>query len=82
MEIDFLARNKRRRALVLYTMVIQSFVIIIGLSLLGYYIGTKVSDVKELPLLLAGIGVLIGVIVGFITLYKTVKGEERYEKNV
>lgn len=82
MEIDFLARNKRRRALVLYTMVIQSFVIIIGLSLLGYYIGTKVSVSKELPMLLAGVGVFVGVIIGFITLYRTLKGEDRYEKNV
>jgi hypothetical protein len=63
-------------------MVVQSFVIIIGLSLLGYYIGMKLDRSKELPMLLAGIGVFLGVIIGFITLYKTMKGEERYEKNV
>lgn len=82
MEIGYLGQNKVKRAFAIYTMVIQFFVTIIGLSLLGYYIGTKINSEDDLPILLAGIGLFLGVMFGFVTLYKFVRNEDRYEKNV
>lgn len=77
-----LGQNKAKKALAIYTMVIQFFMTIIALSILGYFIGTKVSSNDDLPILLAGIGLFIGTMFGFVTLYKFVKNEDRYEKNV
>lgn len=82
MEIGYLGQNKVKRAFAIYTMVIQFFVTIIGLSLLGYYIGTKINSEEDLPILLAGVGLFLGVMFGFVTLYRFVKNEDRYEKNV
>jgi uncharacterized BrkB/YihY/UPF0761 family membrane protein len=77
-----LGQNKAKKAFAIYTMVIQFFMTIIALSLLGYYIGTKINSNEDLPILLAGVGLFIGVMFGFVTLYKFVKNEDRYEKNV
>ncbi len=82
MEIGYLGQNKAKKAFAIYTMVIQFFVTIIGLSLLGYYIGTKINSEEDLPILLAGVGLFLGVMFGFVTLYRFVKNEDRYEKNV
>jgi len=81
-EIGYLGQNKAKKAFAIYTMVIQFFVTIIGLSLLGYYIGTKINSEEDLPILLAGVGLFLGVMFGFVTLYRFVKNEDRYEKNV
>jgi len=80
--IGCLGQNKAKKAFAIYTMVIQFFMTIIALSLLGYYIGTKINSEEDLPILLAGVGLFIGVMFGFVTLYKFVKNEDRYEKNV
>lgn len=82
MEIGYLGQNKAKKAFAIYTMVIQFFVTIIGLSLLGYYMGTKINSEEDLPILLAGVGLFLGVMFGFVTLYRFVKNEDRYEKNV
>jgi len=81
-EIGYLGQNKAKKAFAIYTMVIQFFVTIIGLSLLGFYIGTKINSHEDLPILLAGVGLFLGVMFGFVTLYRFVKNEDRYEKNV
>lgn len=80
--IVYLGLNKSRKIFALYTIIIQFFVTIIGLSLLGYYLGTRLSTDDDLPILLAGLGLMFGVFIGFVTLYKFIRNEERYEKNV
>ena len=77
-----LERNKGRRVFALYSIVIQFFIVIIALSIFGYYIGQRVSENPDIPILGAGIGLMFGVFIGFVTLYKFVQSEERYEKNV
>jgi uncharacterized BrkB/YihY/UPF0761 family membrane protein len=77
-----LGQNKAKKAFAIYTMVIQFFMTIIALSIAGYYIGTKINSNEDLPILFAGIGLFLGVMFGFAMLYKFVKNEDRYEKNV
>jgi len=80
--IVYLGQNKAKKAFAIYTMVIQFFMTIIALSLLGYYIGMRLSPDDDLRILLAGAGLFLGVMFGFVTLYRFVKNEDRYEKNV
>ena len=64
-----------------YMMVMQFITTAIGLSLLGYYIGKKIDEASQLPTLLAAVGLLLGVISGFVILVKMIKSEERYERS-
>lgn len=64
-----------------YMMVMQFITTAIGLSLLGYYIGKKINEASQLPTLLAAVGLLLGVISGFVILVKMIKSEERYERS-
>lgn len=63
-----------------YTMVIQLFFTIIGLSVLGIYIGRKVDPEGELATYLAAAGLFIGLFISVITMHQFIKSEERYER--
>lgn len=63
-----------------YMLIMQFIFSVLGLALLGYYIGTKVNPDSNLPTLLTAIGTALGVFVGFVTLVKMIKSEERYER--
>lgn len=63
-----------------YTMVIQLFFTIIGLSVLGIYIGRKVDPEGELATYLAAAGLFIGLFISVITMLQFIKSEERYER--
>lgn len=72
--------EKRRKIFMTYTMVMQLFFTVIGLSVLGIYIGRKLDPEGDLATYLAAAGLFIGVFVGFITLHQFMKSEERYER--
>ncbi|MCF7930252.1 MAG: hypothetical protein K9L02_01955 [Acholeplasmataceae bacterium] len=73
-------RSKSRKVLMTYMMVMQVIFSIIGLSLLGIYIGSKIDSEGDLSTILGAIGLILGIIVGFITIMQFVKSEERYER--
>lgn len=73
-------KDKRRKILMTYTMVMQMFFTVIGLSVLGIYIGRKVDPEGELSTYLAAAGLFIGIFIGFMTLLQFIKSEERYER--
>ena len=83
MGIGYLERNKTskmKRLFMNYMLVMQFIFSVLGLALLGYYIGTKINPDSNLPLTLTAIGTALGVFVGFVTLVKMIKSEERYER--
>jgi hypothetical protein len=80
---DYLEPNKkekRRKIMMTYTMVMQMFFTVIGLSVLGIYIGRKMDPEGELATYLAAAGLFIGIFIGFMTLHQFIKSEERYER--
>ncbi len=83
MGIDCLEPNKkekRRKIFMTYTMVMQAIFTVIGLSVLGIFIGRKVDPEGELATYLAALGLFIGIFIGFMTLHQFIKSEERYER--
>ena len=74
-------KNKYRRIMMNYMYVMQFIFSAIGLALLGYFIGTRIDADSHLPTTLTAIGLAIGVVVGFVTLVKMFKSEERYERS-
>lgn len=80
MGIGYLERSKSRKVLMTYMMVMQVIFSIIGLSLLGIYIGSKIDSEGDLSTILGAIGLILGIIVGFMTIMQFVKSEERYER--
>jgi len=82
--IVYLERNKlskAKRYMMTYMMVMQFFFTVLGLALLGYWIGGKINPDSSLQLILTGIGLSVGVIFGFMVLIQFVRSEERYERN-
>ena len=63
-----------------YTMVMQVFFTIIGLSVLGIYIGRKIEPEGELATYLAAAGLFIGLFIGVMTMLQFIKSEERHER--
>ncbi|MBU1094361.1 MAG: hypothetical protein KKH01_07865 [Firmicutes bacterium] len=72
--------SKTKKLFMNYMLIMQFIFSVLGLALLGYYIGTKVNPDSNLPTLLTAIGTALGVFVGFVTLVKMIKSEERYER--
>lgn len=60
--------------------VMQLIVTIIGMALLGHFIGTKMNPDSDMPILMTAIGLSLGVIIAFVTLLQFLKSEERYER--
>lgn len=60
--------------------VMQLIFTILGLALIGYFIGTKINSDSDLPIILTAVGLSVGVIVAFMTLLQFIKSEERYER--
>ncbi len=84
MGIDSLERNKlnkARRLFMSYMMVMQFIVTTIVMALIGYYVGKRIDEASDLPLILTGVGLGLGVIIGFITLIYMLRSEERYERS-
>ncbi len=63
-----------------YMMVMQVIFTVVGLSLLGIYIGNKVNPDGDLSMILAAVGLILGIMIGFLTIMQFVKSEERYER--
>ena len=63
-----------------YTMVMQAFFTVIGLSVLGIYIGRRLDPEGDLATYLAAAGLFIGIFIGFMTILQFIKSEERYER--
>lgn len=77
--IGFLGRNKKfKRIFIAYVLVIQLFFTVIGLSLLGVYIGYQINPEGNEPSILGGAGLFLGIIVSFYTLWQFVKSEARH----
>lgn len=84
MGIDSLERNKlnkARRLFMSYMMVMQFIATTIVMALIGYYVGQRIDEASDLPLILTGVGLGLGVIIGFITLIYMLRSEERYERS-
>jgi len=64
-----------------YMYIMQFIFSAIGLALLGYYIGNRINPESNLSTTLTAIGLSLGVVVGFVTLVKMIKSEERYERS-
>lgn len=64
-----------------YMIIMQFITTAIGTSIVGYIIGNRIDQESNLPVLLAAIGLIIGVIGGFVILVKMIKSEERYERS-
>jgi hypothetical protein len=76
---DSLARNKRgRRFLIIYVFVMQLLFTVIGLTLLGYYIGYQIDPEGVEPSVYSGLGLFLGIIVSFYTLWQFIKSEARH----
>jgi F0F1-type ATP synthase assembly protein I len=83
-EIDYLEPNKRvkaKRIFMGYMIIMQFITTAIGTSLVGYFIGDRLNPESNLPTLLAAIGLIIGIIGGFVILVRMIKSEERYERS-
>jgi hypothetical protein len=64
-----------------YMMVMQFIVTVAGLALFGYFIGKRIDAEGNLYIILTGIGLGLGVFVGFVTLIQMIRSEERYERS-
>lgn len=73
-------RNKTKRIFMTYMVVMQLIFTVIGLALIGYYIGIKTDPDGNSYIYYTAIGLAVGVLVGFMTLYQWMKSEERYER--
>ena len=63
-----------------YMMVMQLIVTIIGMAFFGHFIGTKINDKSDMPIIMTAVGLSVGVMIAFITLLQFIKSEERYER--
>ena len=73
-------KEKRRKIFMTYTMVMQAIFTVIGLSVLGIYIGRRLDPEGDLATYLAAAGLFIGIFIGFMTILQFIKSEERYER--
>lgn len=65
-----------------YMVVMQMIFTVIGLAILGYYIGIKVDPEGKSYVYYTAIGLALGVMIGFMTIYQFMKSEERYERRL
>ncbi len=81
MEIDYLEPNKktdkRKKIFMTYVVVVQMIFTILGLAIIGFYIGMKVDPEGHLEITLTAVGTAVGVLVAFMFLYQYVRSEER-----
>ena len=64
-----------------YTMVFQMIFTVIGLALLGDYLGEHFYPDTNNDLIFTGIGVVLGFIVSAMSFISFIKSEEAYEKH-
>jgi len=65
-----------------YMIVMQMIFTVIGVSILGYYIGIKTDPDGDAYIYYTAIGLGLGVMIGFMTIYQFMKSEERYERRI
>lgn len=70
-----------RRGVFGYTMVFQMIFTVIGLALLGDYLGEHFYPDTNLDLIFTAIGVVLGFVVSIISFVQYIKREEIYEKH-
>lgn len=73
--------KKLRRVAFTYTMIMQMIFTIVGLALLGYFIGDKFYPDTDIDLILTGIGTILGFVVSVMYFIQFIKREELYEKH-
>ena len=73
--------GKFKKYFMYYMYVMQFIFSMIGLALLGYFIGGRIDPNSELQTILTAVGLALGVFVGFVTLVKMLKSEERNERS-
>ncbi|MCF7933096.1 MAG: hypothetical protein K9K93_07995 [Acholeplasmataceae bacterium] len=75
-----MAQNKRkvRRVFITYVIVMQLFFTVIGLALLGVYIGYQIDPEGIEPSVYGGLGLFLGIMVSFYTLWQFIKSEARH----
>ncbi|QWB96364.1 AtpZ/AtpI family protein [Mycoplasmatota bacterium] len=73
--------NNLRKGVFGYTIVFQMIFTIIGLALIGNYLGDYFYPDTNLDLIFTGIGVVLGFIVSIMSFVSFVKREEIYEKH-
>lgn len=74
--------GKAKRIFMNYMMVMQFIVTVAGLALFGYFVGKRINPDGNLYIILTGVGLGLGVFVGFVTLIQMIKSEERYERSI
>ena len=80
MEIDYLEPNKQRLGWVLYVLIIQLIMTVIGITFLGYYIGTKIDPTEKNGYLYIALGFFLGLFMSAVTLIRFLKSEANHER--
>ncbi|MBU1143098.1 MAG: hypothetical protein KKH92_05550 [Firmicutes bacterium] len=75
-------KKKAKKIFMTYMIVMQLIFTVIGLAILGYYIGIKTDPDGNRYIVYTAIGLAVGVLVGFMTLYQWMKSEARYERRI
>jgi len=76
-----LEQNKKlRTGWMLYVLIIQLIMTIVGLSFFGVYVGTKIDPDGNGQLVYGALGLFFGIFFSFITLFKFVKSEADRER--
>ncbi len=70
-----------RRGVFGYTMIVQMIFTVVGLSLIGDYVGTRFYPGTDMDLILTAIGLVVGFVVSIIAFINFIKREEAYEKH-
>lgn len=79
--IGYLELNKKKKKLFMtYIMVMQLFFTVAGLAIMGFYIGDRINPEGNLPTILTGVGLILGILVAFMILLQFIKSEERHER--
>jgi len=76
-----LGRNsKLRTSWMLYVLIIQLIMTVVGLSFLGVYVGMKIDPEGNGQVTYGAIGLFLGILISFITLFQFVKSEADRER--
>lgn len=63
-----------------YMLVVQLIFTVIGLSILGVYIGLQIDEDGTMPTILGATGLFLGIAVSVYTVIQFMKSEARYER--
>jgi uncharacterized membrane protein YfcA len=60
----------------------QLIITVIGMSFLGVYVGQKINANSNLSWILGAVGLFVGLMMSFFTLYQFIKSEANYERRI